>query len=35
MVRNPIEIYEKNALAEETAKLGLPTFWDWELRVLR
>lgn len=35
LVKNPIEVYEKNALAQEKANLGIPSFWEWELRVLR
>lgn len=35
LVKNPIEVYEKNALAQEKANLGIASFWEWELRVLR
>ena len=34
-VRNPIEEYEKNQLIEERERIGLPPFWEWELKLLQ
>jgi hypothetical protein len=34
-IRNPIELYENNEKLQEREKTGLPSFWEWELKILQ
>ena len=35
LVNNPMERWEKEQLKKDKAELGKPSFWEWELKILR
>jgi hypothetical protein len=34
IIGNEIETYEKNELQNEKDRLGVPSFWQWERKLL-
>ena len=35
LVNNPMERWEKEQLKKDKAELGKPSYWEWELKILR